>query len=109
MRLEIPVVLQEDGGTYFVEVSNASGSDRSRNIRLTTTVLPVSFPDEAQPKIEPWQAGYRPLRPGGFRVGHARNRAMVALVSLVHARNPLQSPARQHPGIDIDDPLVCPT
>jgi hypothetical protein len=49
VRLEIPIVLQEDGGTYSVEVSNGSGSVRSRDISLTTTALPVSFPNDAQP------------------------------------------------------------
>ena len=41
--------MQEHGGTYSVEVSNASGSVRSRDVSLTTTALPVSFPNEAQP------------------------------------------------------------
>ena len=48
-RLEIPVVLQADAGAYSVEVSNASGSVRSREAMLTTTAIPVSFPDQALP------------------------------------------------------------
>ncbi|MEM7385357.1 MAG: immunoglobulin domain-containing protein, partial [Verrucomicrobiota bacterium] len=48
-RLEIPVVLVNDAGTYAVEVSNASGRVRSRDVILTTTALPVSFSDETQP------------------------------------------------------------
>ncbi|HUF63757.1 MAG TPA: immunoglobulin domain-containing protein [Verrucomicrobiales bacterium] len=48
-RLEIPVVLQEDAGSYSVTVSNASGSVQSREAILTTTALPVSFANEAWP------------------------------------------------------------
>jgi hypothetical protein len=48
-RLEIPIVLQEDAGTYTVDISNASGSVRSREVIFTTTALPVSFSDETLP------------------------------------------------------------
>ena len=43
------MVLQADAGVYSVVVSNGSGSVRSRDITLTTTALPVDFPDDAQP------------------------------------------------------------
>ena len=48
-RLEIPVVLLEHAGTYSVEVSNASGSVRSREALLTTSADAVSFFNDTQP------------------------------------------------------------
>ncbi len=48
-RLEIPIVLQEHAGAYSVEVRNASGTVCSRDAQLTTTALPLSLPNTAQP------------------------------------------------------------
>lgn len=48
-RLEIPVVLQEDAGTYAVEVSNASGIVRSRDVSLTTIATEVQLASETLP------------------------------------------------------------
>ena len=48
-RLEIPVVLQEHAGSYFVEISNASGSVRSREAVLTTRATPVVLEDDSLP------------------------------------------------------------
>lgn len=48
--LTIPVVLVTDAGGYRVEITNATGAKAvSRTAQLTTTALPVSFSNEADP------------------------------------------------------------
>ncbi len=48
--LTIPVVLDTDAGLYRVEITNATGAKAvSRAARLTTTAVPVSFTDPAEP------------------------------------------------------------
>ena len=47
--LEIPTVFVNDAGAYYVEISNAAGSIRSRNATLTTVAEPVALTDDAQP------------------------------------------------------------
>lgn len=49
IRLELPIVTDDDAGVYFAEISNPSGSVRTREARLTTTALPVTLTDFGQP------------------------------------------------------------
>ena len=47
--LEIAAVLEEDAGTYAVEISTPFGSVRSRAAKLTTTAVPVALVNESEP------------------------------------------------------------